>query len=788
MEERYLPNVERLYGLGASFTPLNGKVPITKAWAAAPREELAQALEWAKAGNVGLRTGGNSGGIVVVDVESDAEPGAYEALGLPPTLAVRTGSGGFHYYFRANGHRIKNSAGKLVPNIDVRGEGGQVVFPGSLHPVTGQPYEFINPDQPIAQIPDEFVQQYAPKILKDWKPPKPAATPPPVAAPGEHPYLRRALEDECRNVATAPEGTRNDTLNTAAFKLGSLVGANALHRDEVEGALLAAASQCGLPEHEARAAIRSGLEAGTRNPRTLPDSVTHPREPWQPKDEDVPDHCLNAVPEFEIPPELIEERGEPGEKPPKGKEPPAIFSVDNVVQGFTDERQRIVYYRDTIYQYDGRCYRPLTDSEARARLVSYIVGLKRKRKVWLVPGEPGEPPTPQIINPKPAFLAHAIDLIKGFDVVDYRPDIPLWISTGMPARNHVALENGILNLDTYELLPHSSDCFTLAALPFAYDPAAACPGFMRFLNEVTMGDEDKICAIQEVFGYCLQSSQDGQKIFVFIGEGKNGKTVTANVLKMLIGPSNCSAVPLENLHDPHATAGMVGKMLNFSMEWKYIEPQAEGVLKAISGGDPVNVNPKNKPLFAAVLPTKIVVISNEPPHIQDRTQGMWRRIHLLPFNYVVPEDRRIPMEPLLEGFKRELPGIFNWAIEGLRAWRSQKFFTTTQEMNAALDDYRMGSSTVWTWAEENLVVDPACRAAVGDLYGHYAGWCKDTGHKSSNSVNFGLDLARWYKARTGGQTLKKLRIMAAGSRAYFYEGIIEGAPPEVPPALGGEGT
>jgi len=782
MDDKYLPGVERLYGLGASFTPLNGKVPITKEWAAQPRESLEQALAWAAAGNIGMRTG-NSGGIIAVDVESDAEPGAYEALGLPPTLAVRTGSGGFHYYFRANGHRIKNSASKLVPDIDVRGEGGQVVFPGSIHPETGQPYEFLNPDQPIAQIPEEFVQQYAPKILKDWKPPKPAATPPPVAIPGEHPYLRRALEGECRNVATAPEGTRNDTLNTAAFKLGSLVGANALHRDEVEGALLAAASQCGLPEHEARAAIRSGLEAGTRNPRTLPDSVTHPREPWQPKDEDVPDHCLDAVPEFEIPPELIEERGEPGAKPPKGKEPPAIFSVDNVVQGFTDERQRIVYYRDILYQYDGRCYHPLTDNQARARLVEHVVGAKRRRKIWLIPGEPGESPTPEIVNPKPAFLNHALDMVKGFGVIDYRPNIPFWITTGMPADNHVALENGILNLDTYELAPHDPDCFILAALPYGYDPEASCPRFMEFLNEIMQGDERKIMAIQEVFGYCLQSTQDGQKVFVFIGEGKNGKTVTANVLKMLIGPSNCSAVPLENLHDPHATAGMVGKMLNFSMEWKYIEPQAEGVLKAISGGDPVNVNPKNKPLFATVLPTKIVVISNEPPHINDRTQGMWRRIHLLPFNYTVPDNQTIPMETLLDAFRKELPGILNWAVEGLRAWRMQKCFTTTQEMDVALDTYRKGSSTVWSWAEETVVVSADGRYLAADAYKGYVEWCKDNGHKSSSSINFGIDLARWYKQRSSGGILKKNRVMVAGSREYYYEGIADIQTATLPPGL-----
>ena len=90
-------NVRFGYSFGWSFTPLNGKTPILPGWQKAPRETLEQALTWAAAGNVGLRTGTARTGLVIVDVDpgGDAAP-----LNLPPTVKVRTGRGGAHYYFR----------------------------------------------------------------------------------------------------------------------------------------------------------------------------------------------------------------------------------------------------------------------------------------------------------------------------------------------------------------------------------------------------------------------------------------------------------------------------------------------------------------------------------------------------------------------------------------------------------------------------------------------------------------------------------------------------------------
>lgn len=251
-------NVRDGHERGWSFTSLIGKIPTRRGWTKDPRESLTQALEWATTGNVGLRTGAASGVFVI-----DVDPGGDVApLGLPPTVTALTGRGGSHYYFRHPGD-LGNSAGKLGPHIDTRGDGGQVVFPGSVHPDTGAAYEWVSGSEPwnalLAELPAGILARLMP-------PPRAASTARQGEAIGPA-YARAALKGEIEAVRTAPEGTRNDTLNKAALALGGLVGGGSLVRSDVEAALRDVALAVGLDAREIEATLRSGLEAGIAKPR-----------------------------------------------------------------------------------------------------------------------------------------------------------------------------------------------------------------------------------------------------------------------------------------------------------------------------------------------------------------------------------------------------------------------------------------------------------------------------------------------------------------------------------------
>ena len=137
-------NVERAYDLGFSFTPLRGKIPILKGWQERKRASLKRVLDWAQQGNIGLRTGSASDGITVLDPDHGAST---DHLDLPETVTAVTGSGNRHHYFQYDGP-LGNSQGKLGEHIDVKADGGQVVFPGSIHPDTGKKYHWLKGHAP----------------------------------------------------------------------------------------------------------------------------------------------------------------------------------------------------------------------------------------------------------------------------------------------------------------------------------------------------------------------------------------------------------------------------------------------------------------------------------------------------------------------------------------------------------------------------------------------------------------------------------------------------------------
>ena len=140
------------YERGFSFTPLDGKKPLLKCWQTRRRAPLSKVLEWVHRGcNLGIRTGRASG---LIGIDDDG--GDVASLNLPQTWTCITGSGKRHYYFRTT-VAIKSSVGKIGPKIDIRGDGGQLVFAGSIHPDTGRKYRWAKGrapwEIPIAELP-----------------------------------------------------------------------------------------------------------------------------------------------------------------------------------------------------------------------------------------------------------------------------------------------------------------------------------------------------------------------------------------------------------------------------------------------------------------------------------------------------------------------------------------------------------------------------------------------------------------------------------------------------------
>ncbi|MCC6487165.1 MAG: bifunctional DNA primase/polymerase [Candidatus Hydrogenedentes bacterium] len=251
---------------GWAFTFVEGKKPNRRGWQRETPLDIGVLRRYR--GNLGVRTGEVSG-IVVIDFDDMECLEGYAEL-LPETVEAISGGGGRHFYYRYAKPAKGKAKGKAINGADIKADGGCIVFPGSRHPETGNLYEWAPGHSPneieLAELPEWIAVLVTPTEKS-----KPTAMSRAANNKGAVKYCETALANECQSVCAAAEHTRNNTLNEAAFKLGGLVASRHLDQETVIGELLRAALACGLPEHEARATIKSGLDGGKANPREIPE-------------------------------------------------------------------------------------------------------------------------------------------------------------------------------------------------------------------------------------------------------------------------------------------------------------------------------------------------------------------------------------------------------------------------------------------------------------------------------------------------------------------------------------
>jgi len=328
-----------------------------------PRQKKCTITDWQKGGfkpeqfsergNVAILTGQPSGGLVDVDLDIADQAIATELM--PPTDSIfgRHGKPSSHrlYYCDPPGpyRQWTTAAGKMI--VELRADGRQTMAPPSIHP-TGEQVEWVR-DQEPARVPwdalEAACEEYAQTIRQTLgeEPAKPPAPHRQDYAPrNDQPqaYIKAAIDGVLKELSQAAEGSRNNSLNAAAFRLGQFIGAGALARHEVEAMLSQAAIATGLREAEARQTIQSGLNAGEREPAQIPEAEPHRRQ--NPKNQEAPTTWPDPIPldAAEAPPlpdgifrywlgDFIAATAEATETPPELSATFALAAVAATVQG-----------------------------------------------------------------------------------------------------------------------------------------------------------------------------------------------------------------------------------------------------------------------------------------------------------------------------------------------------------------------------------------------------------------------------------------------------------------------
>jgi len=348
------------------------------------------------------------------------------------------------------------------------------------------------------------------------------------------------------------------------------------------------------------------------------------------------------------------------------------------------------------------------------------------------------------------------------------------LNTFLDGRDHsyvIPVRNGLLCVGSPDreappvLQRHTPNFFSQTCLPFDYQPEAECRLYLGFLADAMQGDTELIDLLQRWVGYLLRPDLREQKFLLAFGPGANGKGVFCEVVQALFGPENCSQVGLTRFANPFALYATLGKVVNVTNESSdVIEQEAETILKSLVAGDAFTFERKFKEPVTAIPTAKIMVSTNALPRFTDKTQGIWRRILLVPFERTVPEEQQVK-NLAAEIIANELPGVFNWALEGLRKL-NRSGFSVPQKSKALLEEYRRDADPARAFLLENYEPSRNGESIPTDgLYAAYVAWCKESGCTPMNERHFGRHVRRIFP------NVERQRNGTRDSRAYVYAGL-----------------
>ncbi len=323
--------------------------------------------------------------------------------------------------------------------------------------------------------------------------------------------------------------------------------------------------------------------------------------------------------------------------------------------------------------------------------------------------------------------------------------------------------NGVLDLESGELLDHEPEMNFSKIIPWVYDLSEEAPRWMQFLDEITGGDVELQNYLQQIAGYCLTASTREQVIFIFWGDGRNGKSTFVKMLLELLGPW-AAQTPAETFVQRRGNSGhndlarLADKRLVAAIETEEGGRLAESLIKTLSGSDRVAARRLYEENFEYEPQFKIILTTNCKPRIRETTLAIWRRIRLVPFNWTIPEDK-VDLD-LERKLRAEMPGILAWAVKGCFAWLNRGRLDTPGAVKDAVHGYMEEQDPVSRFIADRCETgNPGDTAPARKLYGAFQEWCRQGGEFPFKETRFGKRMVELGYTREHGM---------AGN---FYRGI-----------------
>lgn len=405
----------------------------------------------------------------------------------------------------------------------------------------------------------------------------------------------------------------------------------------------------------------------------------------------------------------------------KGGEKPTPPTHDELRDRLLANNPDLVFGLGEWQRYGGGIWTPVPESEVKGLTASVLEDAKPE----------GTKPTLSAVN-SVAALAQFRAFVRD-ELWDADPDI-------------LICANGALHIPSGELGPYAKEHYATSAVPYSYDPEAAAPRWQFLLNS-------SVCVVQgflqEFAGYALTTGTDLETAVWLYGPPGSGKSTFLLGLETMLG-ARAGTLGLADIERTHfALAGIAGKTLLTAAEQPSAFLRSTHIINQLISGEKLRVEQKYRDGYDLIPRAKLAWAMNELPRVGDANSGIFRRVKVVAFPPIAPEDRHPEIKA---GIASEGPGILNWALEGLRRLRQRGRFEVPEAIQAATDSFQESNDVAAMFVEERCdTTNPDASEGSGTLYGEYKFWCEDNGHRPLSSTRMAEEWKRLgferYKAK-----------------------------------------
>lgn len=648
--------------------------------------------------NIGIATG-EINGVVVIDVDVDEEKGVDGKEGLkeleknlgnlPETWEAITGRGGRHLYFRyPAGHTISNSASSIANGVDVRGNGGYVVAPPSIHQ-NGRSYqwevEHYPNENPLADLPGKWVE----------------------AIENAAKHGKAGAKHQAQGVGrfTLPEKIPEGQRNTMLFKYAASMRAQRVQPSEISKALASAnAERCSPPLSNADVI------------RIYNSALRYPEG--------------TAADQMQI--DQQRQRATDSIKP-------ADFSDAGNAASFYLLNRGSLLWCDALgwLVWDGRRWEvnPHKATDAAIKFSQYMLDdAFAEYKGALELDENGKATIPERVK---QYLAHARKTRSRSGIQNFMELSKAWFAVkamDLDAQPfHLNTPGGVFDLRTGETLQNQPEqLYTRITNAVPSADAEGVRLWQDFLDLITEKDEDLKRYLQIAVGSCAIGTILYEGLWVAVGGGRNGKSTFYNAISRVLGDYSGSIdstiLTTDKQNRGASLATLRGKRFVTCGELEEGQRLSVQTLKRLASTDDLTIEQKYRDPETIKPSHHISLFSNFLPRVGSTDNGTWRRLNVIPFNATMPEGQNdIPNYAAVLAEKAG-GAILSWIINGAIGFSELGYhLPECKRVEDATAVYKQRENWLQLFLSERCVAEKGAKIRCGDLYAAYKQYAAESG-------------------------------------------------------------